>query len=117
MASRLHGNCQEVIEMPGLADLIEGALESTGWGLALAAGAAVALVGAPVAKPLAKQAIRGYLIAAHRGRELAAEAAEQLQDIYAEARYEYESQLSTETGSDKRPRRRRRGPAPVEQPA
>lgn len=39
-------------------------------------------------RPLAKQALKGYLVLSERARELTAQASEQLQDIYAEARAE-----------------------------
>jgi hypothetical protein len=77
----------------GIDDLVEGVLGGTSWGVGIAAFAVVAMVGGPRAKPLAKQAIKGYLAATERVREMAAEATEQLQDLYAEAKYEYESQL------------------------
>lgn len=76
-------------------ELAEGVGEVLGasWGIPLMAVAAVAMVGAPRAKPLAKGAIKGYLKVTERMRELAAEATEQIQDLYAEAKYEYHSQL------------------------
>ena len=77
----------------GIDDLVEGVLGGTSWGVGIAAFAVVAMIGGPRAKPLAKQAIKGYLAATERVREMAAEATEQLQDLYAEAKYEYESQL------------------------
>ncbi|HEY7066718.1 MAG TPA: DUF5132 domain-containing protein [Chloroflexota bacterium] len=103
--------------MIGLDDIVEGVLGGTSWGVGAIAIAAVAVVGAPRAKPLAKQAIKGYLAATERVREMAAEATEQIQDLYAEAKYEYESQLdgeeaqngTAETASEAAPRPRRRG--------
>ena len=103
--------------MIGIDDIVEGVLGGTSWGVGAIAIAAVAVVGAPRAKPLAKQAIKGYLAATERVREMAAEATEQIQDLYAEAKYEYESQLdgeSTENGAaaaaaEAAPRPRRRG--------
>jgi hypothetical protein len=79
--------------MFGLDDLVEGVFGNTPLGMGALAIAAVAVVGAPRAKPLAKRAIKGYLAATERVREMAAEATEQIQDLYAEAKYEYESQL------------------------
>ncbi|HLH22091.1 MAG TPA: DUF5132 domain-containing protein [Chloroflexota bacterium] len=106
--------------MLGLDDVAAGVGEAVGgiWGLGLVAVGAVIL--APRAKPLAKQAIKGYLAATERAREMMAETGEQLQDLYAEAKHEYESELSqpqnaekiaVETGegdseSEGRPRRR-----------
>ena len=93
--------------MIGIDDILDGVLGGTSWGVGAIAIAAVAAVGAPRAKPLAKQAIKGYLAATERVREMAAEATEQIQDLYAEAKYEYESQLSGEDGeaeaSDEKP--------------
>jgi hypothetical protein len=103
--------------MIGIDDIVEGVLGGTSWGVGAIAIAAVAVVGAPKAKPLAKQAIKGYLAATERVREMAAEATEQIQDLYAEARYEYESQLDGEgaengtveaTAEEAAPRPRRR---------
>lgn len=102
--------------MIGLDDIVEGVLGGTSWGVGAIAIAAVAVVGAPRAKPLAKQAIKGYLAATERVREMAAEATEQIQDLYAEAKYEYESQLDGEAAEhgtaeaeEAAPRPRRRG--------
>jgi hypothetical protein len=70
-------------------DLFEG---GGGWGVgtvALLAGAAVLL--STRGRPLLKGAIVGYFAATERVRELAAEAGEQLQDLYEEARAEFES--------------------------
>ena len=77
-------------------DLVEGFFESIGWGIGGAAVAAAVIVGGPRAKPLAKGAIKGYLTATQRVRELTAEASESFQDLYAEAKHEYESQLRGE---------------------
>ena len=86
--------------MIGFDDVVEGVLGGTSWGVGALAIAAVAVVGAPKAKPLAKQAIKGYLAATERVREMAAEATEQIQDLYAEAKYEYESQLDGDGAED-----------------
>jgi hypothetical protein len=77
-------------------------------GLAIVAGGVAVAVAGPKAKPLVKKAMVGYIAATDRAREWAAEAVEQAQDLYAEARYEYQSQLSGENDAEteKRPRRR-----------
>jgi len=79
------------------------------------------MIAGPRAKPLAKQAIKGYFAAAHKVREAAAEAVEQAQDLYAEAKYEYQSQLEeveAAPAAEKAPRSRRTPTAQVEeQPA
>jgi hypothetical protein len=99
--------------MIGIDDIVEGVLGGTSWGVGAIAIAAVAVVGAP----LAKQAIKSYLAATERVREMAAEATEQIQDLYAEAKYEYDSQLAGEDAEngtaeatpEAAPRPRRRG--------
>ena len=84
-------------------DVLEGLLESIGWGIGGAVIAATVLVGGPRAKPLAKGAIKGYFAATQRVRELTAEASESFQDLYAEAKHEYESQLTGEPASEAEP--------------
>lgn len=81
-------------------DVVEGILGGTSWGVGVLAVGAVALVAGPRAKPLAKQAIKGYMVGTQRVREWSAEATERLQDLYAEAKYEYESELSQASLSD-----------------
>lgn len=79
----------------GLDDLLDGVLGSSVLGgLGVTALAVAAVIGAPRAKPLAKKAIKGYLTATQRARELTAESTEKLQDLYAEAKYEFETGLS-----------------------
>lgn len=75
-------------------DVVEGILGGTSWGVGVLAVGAAALVAGPRAKPLAKQAIKGYMAGTRRVREWGAEATERLQDLYAEAKYEYESELN-----------------------
>ena len=110
--------------MLGLDELAEGVL-GPAWGLPVAAVAAVAVIAGPRAKPLAKGAIKGYFAMTQRAREWVAETGEQLQDLYAEAKYEYESGLrhevdgeptgelaaaesKTDTSAESEPRSRRR---------
>jgi hypothetical protein len=76
-------------------DVIEGAAV----GIGVIAVGAIAVFGGPRAKPYAKRAIKGYLTATQRAREAVAEAAERAQDLYAEARYEYEAELNGSNGS------------------
>ena len=70
-----------------LGDLLEGG-GVWGIGLGLAAGAAIVL--GRQGRPLVKGAIVGYLAAQDRVREFAAETVEQMQDVYEEARAEYQ---------------------------
>lgn len=79
-----------------LEDIVDGFFDSIGWGVGGAVVAAAVLIGGPRAKPLAKGAIKGYFSATQRVREALAEASESMQDIYAEAKHEYQSQLRTE---------------------
>jgi len=76
----------------GVPEAAEAVLGETPLGLGIVAAAVVAVVGARAAKPLFKRAIVGYLALTERARELVAEAGEQAQDLYAEAKYEYEAE-------------------------
>ncbi len=82
--------------MFGIDDVIEGSVGAALWGAALVAGGAAAAVASPRAKPLAKRAMMGYLALTERTRGAVAEVVEQVQDLYAEAKYEYQSQLAGE---------------------
>jgi hypothetical protein len=86
--------------MFGIDDLVEGAVGGALWGAALVAGGATAAIAGPRTKPLLKRAMVGYLALTERTRTAIAEAGEQLQDLYAEAKYEYQSQLSEEHKGD-----------------
>jgi len=80
--------------MLGLNDVVDGIFGGSPWGLGLVAVAAAVAVAGPRAKPVAKGAIKSYLATTERAREWVAEASEQIQDLYAEAKHEYESELS-----------------------
>jgi hypothetical protein len=82
----------------GIDDVVEGAA----FGIGAVAVGAMAIFGGPKAKPYAKRAMKGYLTVAHRAQEAAAEAAERVQDLYHEARHEYESELNG-SGAEKTP--------------
>jgi hypothetical protein len=84
--------------MLGLDDLTDTVFGGSPLGLGIAAVAVVGVLAAPRLKPVAKSAIIGYLSLTERAREWAAEAVEQVQDLYAEAKYEYEAGLSEEPG-------------------
>lgn len=69
-----------------------------GLGLPLAVGLAVAAVSAgprlvKAGKPLIKGAIKGFFVVQARAKEMFAETGERLQDVYAEARHEYEEEM------------------------
>ncbi|MGE3909745.1 MAG: DUF5132 domain-containing protein [Chloroflexota bacterium] len=76
-----------------LSDLLEG---NGGWGIGagLVAGAAILL--SKQGRPLAKSALVGYFTLSERLKTLAAEATEQAQDLYAEARAEYRDRESAD---------------------
>ncbi len=78
-----------MLRLPEAAELLIG---ESPVALGIAAVAVVAFVGTRAAKPLAKRAIVGYLAASDRAAELVARAGEQVQDLYAEARHEYEAE-------------------------
>jgi hypothetical protein len=65
-------------------------------GLGLALGLGVVL--GRGLRPVAKQAVRGYMKVSDRVREVTAEASESLQDIYAEAKAERDQEGATAEG-------------------
>lgn len=81
-------------------NVVEGLFESIGWSIGGAAVAVAVLVGGPRAKGLAKNAIKGYFATTQRLREVTAETSESFQDLYAEAKHEYESQLNVERSAE-----------------
>ena len=83
------------------ADLVPGILIGVG---AILLGKMFPQVGA-VLRPIVKTVVRAGLIAAEQGRELAAEASEQVQDVIAEVQSEREQEVASVT------RRRRAAPA------
>src|SRR5437868_4502731 len=78
-----------------IGDLFDGMLEGTGWAAGVAVVLGVAAVGARRDSPVVKEIMKGYLMISDRVKELVAEAGEQLADLYAEARLEYESGASS----------------------
>ena len=100
-------------------DIVEGAVGSSFGVAGIVTVAALALIGGPRLKPLAKGAIVGYLAATHKVREWTAEASETVQDLYAEAKYEFETTSNGENESEVvvSPRRNRRAATVNEQPA
>ena len=67
-------------------EVLKGLRRGAGW--ALGAGAVVTV--ASVLRDGGRSTLKGAMIGAMRGQELAAEAVERLQDIYAEAAHERE---------------------------
>jgi hypothetical protein len=90
----------------GVDDVVDGVVGGTTWGLGVAMVAGAVLLVGKGGRPLAKRAIKGYLILTDAARELTAEATEQLQDIYAEARAELEASNAQATDEPASPRRR-----------
>jgi hypothetical protein len=74
-----------------ITDLLDGVLEGTGWAAGVAIVVGVAAVSARRDSPLVKEAMKACVATSERVRELVAEAGEQLADLYAEAKAEYEA--------------------------
>ncbi len=75
-----------------MASFLEMLLGGTAAGIGFVLGVGGALAGAQQMRPLAKRAMKGYLLATDRAREMAAEMGETLEDLYAEARAEHEAE-------------------------
>jgi hypothetical protein len=105
-----------------ITDLVDGVLEGTGWAAGVAIVLGVAAVSSRQGSPLVKNVMKGFLLASDRVKELVAEAGEQMQDLYAEAKAEYEAggaplaaaagttAAATAAGPGTAPRRRGRPP-------
>jgi hypothetical protein len=76
-----------------LGDLLEG---GGGWGLGVGLVAGAAIVLAKSGRPVLKGALVGYFALSDRMKTLAAETTEQIQDLYEEARTEYQDALAAE---------------------
>jgi hypothetical protein len=74
-----------------ITDLVDGVLEGTGWAAGVAIVLGVAAASSRQGSPLVKSVMKGFLIASDRVKELVAEAGEQMADLYAEAKAEYEA--------------------------
>ena len=83
----------------GIDDVVDNVVGGTTWGLGVAMVAGAALLVGKGGRPLAKQAIKATLILGNRVRELTAEATEQIEDIYAEARAELDEVLARDNGT------------------
>src|SRR5205823_6163270 len=86
-----------MVAMSLISDLIEGMLEGIGWATGVAVVLGVAAVGARRDSPLVKEIMKGYMLVSDRVKELVAEAGEQMSDLYAEAKAEYETGASALT--------------------
>ncbi|MGI5837158.1 MAG: DUF5132 domain-containing protein [Chloroflexota bacterium] len=76
--------------MPSIIETMIGGF-AAGVGFAIGIGATA--IGSEKARPLAKRAMKGYLMAVDRVKEMAAEAGETMQDLYAEAKAEHEAEM------------------------
>jgi len=94
----LHGNRGEPprarpprkeVEVASFLEMLLGGM-AAGVGFVLGVGGALA--GAEQMRPVVKRAMKGYLAATTRAREMTAEMGETLEDLYAEARAEYEAE-------------------------
>ncbi len=79
-------------------DEIIEAVVPGGRALAIGVGVGVALLLTRGFRPMAKQAVKGYLVASEGVRRAASGAREGLQDIYEEARAEQQAQGPTAVG-------------------
>src|SRR5436309_6151145 len=84
-------NREGSVRMSLITDLVDGVLEGTGWAAGVAIVLGVAAVSSRQGSPLLKSVMKGFLLATDRVKELAAEAGEQMADLYAEAKAEYEA--------------------------
>src|SRR5260221_4746233 len=78
-------------ELMALGDMLEG---GGGWGLGVGLAAGAAIVLARRGRPLLKGALVGYFTLSDQLKTLAAETSEQIQDLYEEARTEYQDALA-----------------------
>jgi hypothetical protein len=76
-------------------ELVE-ALIPGGWGVAIGVGVGIALLAGRGIRPVAKQAMKGYMAATEGVKRATSGAKEGFQDIYAEAKAERESARSGE---------------------
>jgi hypothetical protein len=76
-----------------LGDLLES---GGGWGLGVGLVAGAAVVLAKRGRPALKSALVGYFALSDRVKILAAETSEQMQDLYEEAKAEYQDTLTAE---------------------
>jgi hypothetical protein len=77
-------------------DEVIDALVPGGWGLAIGVGVGVALIMGRGFRPLAKQAIKGYLAASEGVQRATAGAREGLQDLYQEAKSERQGEVQAQ---------------------
>ncbi|MGE5619930.1 MAG: DUF5132 domain-containing protein [Sphingomonadaceae bacterium] len=75
-----------------MASFLETLLGGAAAGAGFVLGVAAAMAGAQRSRPLLKQTMKSYLVAVDRTRELAAQMGETLEDLYAEAKAEYEAE-------------------------
>jgi len=81
-----------------MANLLEMVIGGAAAGVGFVLGASGALMGAQKLRPAARQAIKGFIVATERAREMTAEVAETIEDLYAEAKAEREAEIRGTTG-------------------
>ncbi|MHB0871815.1 MAG: DUF5132 domain-containing protein [Chloroflexota bacterium] len=86
-----------------MASFLEMLVGGTAAGAGFVLGVGAALAGAQRSRPLLKQAMKSYLVATDRAREVAAEMGETLEDLYAEARAEYEAESKGVPAAESKP--------------
>ncbi len=75
-----------------MANLLQTMLGGAAAGVGFALGVGAVLSGSQQMRPLVRRAMKSYLAAADRAREMTAEMGETLEDLYAEARAEHEAE-------------------------
>ena len=86
--------------MPGILRMFLGGAAA---GVGFALGVSGTLAGAQRLRPLAKQAMKSYLVGIERAREMAAELGETLEDLYAEAVAEREAEARAASSGESPP--------------
>lgn len=76
-----------------MASFLEMLVGGAAAGVGFVIGAAGALAGAQQLRPIARQAIKSYIVAGERTREVTSELGETLEDLYAEAKAEREAEI------------------------
>lgn len=83
--------------MAGFLEMMVGGAAA---GVGFVVGVGGTLVGARRLRPMARQAIKSYLVAVDRARETTAELAESLEDLYAEAKAERDAEMGAGSSKD-----------------
>lgn len=76
-----------------MASLMENLLRGAAAGVGFVIGASATLATARQIRPIARGAVKSYIIASDRAREATAGLAESVEDLYAEAKAQREAEL------------------------